>query len=322
MGSEVMEPFAAEPTRYRDLLGEIAHQMPSFHASEQSIARVILASPAEVARMNISQLADFSNTSVASVVRFSKTVGYKGFPEFRMALVGELSRLNAQDINEVELDGGITPRDTHEEIIRKIAIADSRAIQMTAERLEVPDFSATVEAWNKAGTIGIIGIVSSSYVAMDLQAKLNRQGKRALAWSDAHSALTSIALLGKGDVLVAISHSGTTNDIVDVMRSFKERGVTTVLITNALRSPAGNLADFVLHTSARETTFRSGATASRIAQLTVVDCLCVALAQRNWSSTKAALDTSRAAVGDRSGQKASDFEGVNSHNRSRSRGGK
>ncbi len=313
--------MAVETNRYRDLLGEIARQIPEFHASEQAIARVILSHPSEVARMNISQLAEFSNTSVASVVRFSKTIGYKGFPEFRMALVGELSRLDVQDINRVELDGGITPRDTHMEIIRKIATADARAIQLTAERLDVKEFSATVEAWNNAETIGIIGIVSGSYVAMDLQAKLNRQGKKAFAWSDAHSALTSIALLKKSDVLVAISHSGSTQDIVDVLQSFKDRGVTTVLITNALRSPAGNFADHVLHTSARETTFRSGATASRIAQLTVVDCLCVALAQRNWSSTKAALDTSRAAVGNRSGHKASEREGVHSQNSSRSRGG-
>ena len=307
---------------YRDLLGEIAQHIPSFHASEQAIARVILSSPNEVSRMNISQLAEFSQTSVASVVRFSKTIGFKGFPEFRMALVGELSRLDVQEINSIELDGGITPRDTHLEIIRKITKADALAIQSTAERLDVKTFSEIVELWDKADAIGIVGIVSGSYVAMDLQAKLNRQGKKAFAWSDAHSALTSIALLNKGDVLVAISHSGSTQDIVDVLKSFKERGITTVLITNALRSPAGLLADHVLHTSARETTFRSGATASRIAQLTVVDCLCVALAQRNWRSTKAALDTSRAAVRNRSGQKANEQEGVQSQNSSRSRGGK
>ena len=176
--------------------------------------------------------------------------------------------------------------------------------------------------WENAKTIGIIGLASSGYVAMDLQLKLNRLGKHAVAWRDAHSALTSLALLKEGDVLVAVSHSGTTLDVVDVMSEFKKRGVSLVLITNALRSPASALTEFVLHTSARETTFRSGATASRIAQLTVVDCLCVALAQRNWSGTKTALDQSRAAVGIRSGKKLSDIEGFHSTSKpSRSRGG-
>jgi DNA-binding MurR/RpiR family transcriptional regulator len=157
---------------------------------------------------------------------------------------------------------------------------------------------------------------------LDLQLKLNRLGKRSVAWSDLHTALTSISVLKEGDVLVAISHSGTTLDIIDVISEFKEKGITIVLITNALRSPATAIADLVLFTSARETTLRSGATASRIAQLTVVDCLCVSLAQRNWSGTKVALDESRAAVGRRSGKKLSEVEKPRSKPTSHSRGGK
>lgn len=288
---------------YQDLLGDIANSFSSFHASEAAIAHAVLDHPDEVAGMNISQLAAFSETSAASVVRFSKAMGFKGFPDFRMALVSELSRREHLGIHGSELDGGITIQDSPEEVIRKISQADARAIQSTAERLDVESFVATVDAWEKAEVIGLIGVASSGYVVMDLQLKLNRLGKNAIAWRDAHSALTSISVLKPNDVLVAVSHSGTTVDIVDVITEFKARGVKIVLITNGLRSPSTALADVVLYTSARETTFRSGATASRIAQLTVVDCLCVALAQRNWRDTKAALDLSREAVGARSGKK-------------------
>jgi DNA-binding MurR/RpiR family transcriptional regulator len=306
---------------FGDLLGEIANQIPSFHASEVAIADAILTSPEIASGMNISQIADKSGTSVASVVRFCKTLGFKGYPEFRMALIGQLSRQIAQG-TELHLDGGITVDDSAAELIRKIAYADALAIKTTAERLDVETFTKTVDVWESASTIGIIGFASSGYVAMDLQLKLNRLGKRSIAWSDLHTALTSISLLKKGDVLVAISHSGTTLDIIDVISEFKEKGITIVLITNALRSPATAIADLVLFTSARETTLRSGATASRIAQLTVVDCLCVSLAQRNWSGTKAALDQSRAAVGRRSGKKLSEVEKPRSKPTSRSRGGK
>ena len=307
---------------FSDLLGEIKSSFNSFHASEALIANCVISDPIGVSQMNISQLADFSTTSVASVVRFSKAIGYKGYPEFRMALVGEVSRLGLSISTVSELDSGITTEDSIEEIIRKIALADSRAIQTTAERLDVVSFKNVVDTWDKALTIGIFGLASSGYVAMDLQLKLNRQGKHAVAWRDAHTALTSVSLLNTGDCLVAISHSGTTLDVVEVIEEFKSRGVKIILITNAIRSTATALADVVLHTSARETTFRSGATSSRIAQLTVVDCLCVALAQRNWSGTKSALDQSRSAVGSRSGKK---IEGNNdvllSSTKSRTRGG-
>lgn len=307
---------------YSDLLGEIKSSFKSFHASEAAIANCIISNPYAVAQMNISQLADYSKTSVASVVRFSKAIGYKGYPEFRMALVSEVSRIGFSNTKISELDSGITTEDSIEEIIRKIALADSQAIQTTAERLDVPNFKAVVDAWNKSPVIGIFGLASSGHVAMDLQLKLNRQGKSAVAWRDAHTALTSVSLLKAGDCLVAISHSGTTLDVVEVMQEFKKREVKIILITNAIRSAATVLADIVLHTSARETTFRSGATSSRIAQLTVVDCLCVALAQRNWSGTKSALDQSRSAVGSRSGKKIEDHDGVLlSPTKSRTRGG-
>ena len=310
--------------QYSDLLGEIRNSFDSLHASEAAIAQLVIDNPDQVAEMNISQLAAFSDTSVATVVRFSKALGYKGYPDFRMALVGEVSRLNSNSSFISNLDGGITVDDNEAEIIRKIALADSIAIQSTAERLDVPTFKKVVDSWENAKTIGIIGLASSGYVAMDLQLKLNRLSKPAIAWRDAHSALTSISLLGKGDVLVAVSHSGTTLDVVDVMNEFKARGVKIVLITNSHRSVGSSIADLVLYTSARETTFRSGATASRIAQLTVVDCLCVAMAQRNWSETKSALEVSRAAVGSRSGKKTSatsETSKSRSQTKTRTRGG-
>ena len=304
-----------------DLLGEIQNSFDSFHASEALIAHAVIEDPADCARMNISQLAAHCETSVSSVVRFSKAMGFKGYPEFRMALVGEVSRLYSFDTSKRNLDGGITLEDGPEEVIRKIAAADSLAIQTTAERLDPKVFTRVVDAWDKASTIATFGLASSGYVAMDLQLKLNRLGRSSIAWRDAHTALTSISLLKKGDVLVAVSHSGTTIDVIDVITEFKNRGVKIVLITNGLRSPAASLADLVLFTSARETTFRSGATASRIAQLTVVDCLCVALAQRSWSGTKAALDVSRAAISSRSGKKVAESEKGQPHPKSRIRGG-
>ena len=300
-----------------DVLGEIRNSLSSFHASELLIAQAVLDDPAGCAKLNISQIATHCDTSVSSVVRFAKAIGYKGYPEFRMALVGEVSRLNTFDTPMRDLDGGITIDDGPADVIRKIAAADALAIATTAERLDPVIFTRVVDAWEKAPTIATFGLASSGYVAMDLQLKLNRLGRSSVAWRDAHTALTSISLLKKGDVLVAISHSGTTIDVLDVMNEFKARGVTIILITNGLRSPAASIADLVLFTSARETTFRSGATASRIAQLTVVDCLCVALAQRSWSGTKSALEESRAAISSRSGKKVADPEKVPSSSKSR-----
>ena len=103
-------------------------------------------------------------------------------------------------------------------------------------------------------------------------------------------AITSAALLGPGDVAIALSHTGTTVDTIDALREARSHGATTVAVTNYPRSPICAAANFVLLTAARETAFRSGAMTSRIAQLTVVDCLFVVLAQHDLPASRSALE--------------------------------
>ena len=88
---------------------------------------------------------------------------------------------------------------------------------------------------------------------------------------------------------VGISHTGVTLDTVDALRMARERGASTIAITNFVRSPIAGQADLVLTTAARETTFRSGAMSSRIAQLAVVDCLFAGVAQRSYDQAITAL---------------------------------
>ena len=95
---------------------------------------------------------------------------------------------------------------------------------------------------------------------------------------------------------VGISHTGVTRDTIDALTEARRHGATTVALTNFPRSPITRVADHVLTTAARETTFRSGAMASRLAQLTVVDCVFVGLAQRSYPDTHSALERTRAAV--------------------------
>src|SRR6185437_3122667 len=137
---------------------------------------------------------------------------------------------------------------------------------------------------------------ASGFVALDLQMKLQRIGRPAFAWPDPHMAISSAALRGSGDVAIGLSHTGTTVDTIDALREARSHGATSAAVTNFPWSPITEVADFVLITAARETAFRSGATTSRIAQLTVVDCLFVTLAQQDLPGTRVALERTFAAA--------------------------
>ncbi len=177
-----------------------------------------------------------------------------------------------------------------------MGFADARAVEETAEQLDIAELTRVTELIAAAGRVDVYGVGASAFVAADLQQKMHRIGRVCFAWSDTHIMLTSAAVLGEGDVAVAISHSGATTDTVEALRVAREHGATTVAVTNFPRSPITSVADHVLTTAARETTFRSGATASRIAQLTVIDCLFIGVAQQHLDEAMAALGATRDAV--------------------------
>jgi DNA-binding MurR/RpiR family transcriptional regulator len=273
--------------------------MPSLAPAEQRVARQVLDSPQTVAASTISELARRCRTSETTVMRFCRAVGFNGYPALRLTLATELGRAQSAADTMRVLSSDIGPGDDLDQVVEKIAFADARAVEETAQQLDVQVLHEVVDALASAPRIDVYGVGASAFVALDFQQKLHRIGQVAFAWPDPHVALTSAALLDSGDVAVGISHSGATRDTLDALALARRRGATTVALTNFPRSPLAGVAHHVLTTAARETTFRSGATASRLAQLTVVDCIFVGVAQRTYERSQAALRVTHEAVRDR-----------------------
>jgi DNA-binding MurR/RpiR family transcriptional regulator len=282
-----------EPGADVGILVTIRSLLPNLAPVERRVARAVLDDPQGVAWRSISELARTCGTSATSVVRFCRAIGLRGYPDLRLALAGAVAR-DAAAVAAASHDIG--PGDDAATITRKIAYADARAVTDTASHLDIAILVQVTEALAKAGRIDIYGVGASGFVALDLQMKLQRIGRPAFAWPDPHMAVSSAALRGVGDVAIGLSHTGTTVDTIDALREARSHGATTAAVTNFPWSPITEVADFVLITAARETAFRSGATTSRIAQLTVVDCLFVTLAQQDLPGTRVALERTFAAA--------------------------
>ena len=276
------------------ILITIRSLLPNLAPVEQRVAQAVLDDPGGVAWRSISELARSCGTSATSVVRFCRAVGLRGYPELRLALAGAVAHDDAAAVAAASSD--IDPGDDPVTVTKKIAYADAAAVTETASRLDTGTLVNVVNSLAAAGRIDIYGVGASGFVAMDLQMKLQRIAKPAFAWPDPHMAISSAALRRPGDVAVGLSHTGTTVDTIDALAEARAHGATTVAVTNFPWSPITEVADFTLLTAARETAFRSGAMTSRIAQLTVVDCLFVMLAQRDLPSTMDALERTFAAA--------------------------
>lgn len=291
---------AADPppsSRHASTIVRIRSVLPSLPPAEQRVAHKVVEDPAQAAVTTITELAKACGTSETTVIRFCRTVGLSGYPELRLRLATEAARAEGDDRRVVS--GDIDPGDALHDVVEKIAFADARAVEETASQLDIDVLERVIDAVVAASRVDIYGVGASAFVALDMQQKLHRVGRVAFAWSDTHVALTSAALLTSDAVAIGISHTGVTRDTIDALAEAHERGATTVALTNFPRSPITAVADMVLTTAARETTFRSGATASRLAQLTVVDCVFVGVAQRTFDDTLSALALTRDAVSSR-----------------------
>lgn len=274
----------------------IREERPTLRPSEQQVAEVLLDDPALAANLSIAELAERSRTSTTSVVRFYRRIGYSRYHDLRIDLAQEATRERLQTTDLPPVSGDIDQHDTIADIISKVALSETLSISDTAAVLDTEALTAAIQAVLAARRIDIFGVGAGSIVGLDLQQKLTRIGLTALMWLDSHAALTTAAVLDPQCVALAVSHSGTTSDTVDYLTQARARGATTIALTNFSRSPLTDVADITLLTAARETRFRSGALGSRIAQLTLVDCLFIGVAQASYDQSVAALQQTYTAV--------------------------
>lgn len=294
IGSDTPKPALSVLIRVRSAL-------PNLRPAEQRVAQAVLDNPAAISESSITSVARQCQTSETTVLRFCRAIGLAGYPELRIALARAAQYEEAGQEAGAPINGDISAEDTLSDVVAKITHADARAIEETAAALDLTALKAGVDAVCAARRIDIYGIGASALVGHDLQHKLHRIGLTSFSWAEAHLALTSAALLTEDDVAIAISHTGTTLDTIDPLRVARQRGATTIAVTNFERAAITAVSDVVLLTAARETTFRSGAMSSRIAQLALIDCLFAGVAQRFYDRSLAALQSTRLVLQSRRG---------------------
>ena len=274
---------------------------PNMSPVAARIAAEILARPDIVIDETISRFAVRCQTSEASVVRFCRTLELSGYAQLRIQLAGELGRETAHLDEAADSGAGwqssdISPTDTLTEAVTKLAFAEKVGLQETIAGLDMEVLEKVVATLAEAERAVMFGVGASALGALDLSQKLLRIGRVAFSFADPHEAVASASLLNPGDIAIGFTHSGQTSETIRFLDTARAKGATAVVVTNTADSAAAQGADHLLLTRVRETAFRSGAMASRIAQLTIVDCVFVGVAQRDHDQTVKALATTFAAV--------------------------
>lgn len=247
---------------------------------EKRIAEYILKDPESIKNLNTYQVAKNCKASQASIVRFAKKLGFKGYPDFKLSLSQDIGNRKAEShINIIHEE--IKSDDTFEVVGKKIAHENILAINNTCEITDFKQLENAVKAIANADKIMIAGVGFSGIVAKDLYYKLLELGKHAIMETDTHMQLSCLSSMGKKDVLFVISHSGKTVEMYDITKVAKDKGVKIISMTSIVPNPISDLANIKLGTVEMKSNFRSTALSPRISQLTVIDMIYIKLMLEN-----------------------------------------
>jgi len=280
-----------------DVLEAIRAIIPRLRPAEVQVARAVLDDPSFAVTATVATLAERAEVSQASVVRFAKSLGFAGYPSFRVELAQEVSRRALELERSNIAEGELNPSDSPAEMVAKVAFHEARTIEQTGRMLDLDALERIATAIAESERVVTFGVGASGLAAADLAQKLQRIGIMCLSSHDTHVQLVHAALADARTTAIAFSFSGGTIDVLRALEVAGRAGAFTVAITNDTDSPLAAAATATLRTPAREATLRAAALASRMAQLAVADFLFIRVAQLRYTDLDAALSATREAVG-------------------------
>ena len=239
----------------------------TFTKSEHKIYDYILLHPDKVLYHSLTELSEYSKVAEATVLRFFRKLGFKGFQDFKFLFAQEVPSANH------------TVQD--ESFVHRIRNRIVQAIEDSSEVVDMDTLETCIQAIDASQDVVIFGIGSSGIAGLDMQNRLMRIGKHVNAITDSHFQIMRASSLNEKSVVIAISLTGSTKDIVDAVKLAKEKNATVIALTNYVKSPLTKYADHVLLSSAKESPLDSGSLVSKIAQLYLIDLICTGLTMNN-----------------------------------------
>lgn len=226
--------------------------LPQMSPSMANAAHMLLDQPELPLRLSIGEFAETAQVSAPTVTRLCKFLGYSGYPGLRMSVAAELGRTASVDALVGQLDANAHPDMPDAELVRSFLAGHVKALQASADLIDMPQLRQAAEIIANASHIDIYGVGGSGQVADVLAHRLYMIGLNVRAWTDLHMALMSAAILPEGAVAIGISSSGQTDDVLEMMAVARDRGAKTIAVTSSQHSPLAERSDIVIRTAPRD----------------------------------------------------------------------
>lgn len=247
-------------TENENILLHLRQGLSGFSPTLQKLGNFILTEPQRVLYLTITELAKESDTSEASVTRLCRHLRCKGYTEFKMALA-----LDIQQSHPDTPDGGDNIDILVEESVQ--------ALRDTGKFINREVLRQAGLALHQAPSIQIYGVAASAITGDYLHYRLLRLGKSALLFNDMHRAAMNASTVKEGDLVIAISSSGSTKDLIYAVKLARKQKARVLMLSNTLSSPLGKLADMLLVAARPEGPLNAGSLSTKVGTMLLVEVL-------------------------------------------------
>ncbi|MFD1555446.1 bifunctional transcriptional regulator/glucokinase [Paraburkholderia silviterrae] len=244
--------------------------------AERRVADLALNHPRSIINDPIVDIARKADVSQPTVIRFCRSLGCQGLSDFKLKLATGLTGTIPVSHSQVHLG------DTATDFGAKVLDNTVSAILQLREHLNFDHVEEAITLLNSARRIEFYGLGNSHIVAQDAHYKFFRFGIPTIAYGDLYMQAASAALLGKGDVIVAVSKSGRAPELLRVLDVAMQAGAKVIAITSS-NTPLAKRATVALETDHIEMRESQLSMISRVLHLLMIDILAVGVAIRRAS---------------------------------------
>lgn len=256
----------------KSVLENIKENYTRMFTAEKKVADYILGNPEKAVMTNVSELAELSGASDATVIRMSKRVGYEGYYQMKIKLSHDLGKDRM-----LQLQTGNQQPETVKDVFQVIV---SNMIH-TAECLDTELIQKCVDLIKGSRTVYVIATGNTTPVAMDMAFRLGRFGIHAVSSVIPEYFLGYIGLADEMDLVIGITHSGSSKNVIQALELARERGMKTIAITDAAKSPVARVSDYILCTSVSNPIFHDYGPTSHVYELAVIDTILYFIAHKD-----------------------------------------
>ncbi len=264
---------------------ELLHdRQDSLTKSGRAVAEYLMQHADEAQYLSISSLAKECKVAEATVFRFCRALGFDGYHEMRIALAQ--ANATGSPFNPGELE----PGSSTQTLCEHASALFLNAINGTQNALSTDAVDQAVELMQKARQVFCLGQGGSMLLANDICARFSSLSTKFRTAGDSHFQLLTASLMGPEDVVLFVSYSGATRDMMETLRTAKSTGAKIILLTHYEDSPGASLADIVLLCGAQENPLDSGSIPIKVAVLYVAEVMLLRYIMNDPETSNAAQD--------------------------------